>query len=273
MPTPANLRSLLLTCGLALTVAGCDSTSDHTPLTPSTQVTPVTPGQEWAPVLDPADFVPGGANPFFPLVPGTTLNYEADTEDGLELGLVEVTSDVKTILGINVVVVHDRVYLDANGNGLADGTPCSPAAPGFTSELIEDTFDWFKTQNDGTVWYLGEDSKEYEDCVLVGTAGSWEAGVNDAFPGIVMLANPVIGQSYRQEFAEDIAEDWARVMSLDQSVSVKYGDFTGCLETMDWTYLEPGSREHKFYCPGVGLTLEIRPSGGQVMNELVAKTP
>ena len=272
MHTAANFRSVVLACGLAIAVAGCDSTSDPTPLTPSTQVTPITPNGEWAPVLDPADFVPGGANQFFPLVPGTTFHYEAEAEDGAELGLVEVTSDVKTILGINVVVVRDRVYLDANENGLADGDQCDTEV-GFTSELIEDTFDWYATQNDGTVWYLGEDSKEYEDCVLVGTAGSWEAGVNDAFPGIIMLTNPVIGQSYRQEFAEDIAEDWARVLSLTRSVSVEYGDFTGCLETMDWSYLEPGHREHKFYCPGVGLTLEISPSGGRGRNELVAKTP
>lgn len=273
MHTPTNARSVALALGLALAAASCDSAADRTPVTPSTQVTPVTPNGEWAPVLDPADFVPGGANPYFPLVPGTILRYEADTEDGLELGVVEVTSDVKTILGIQVVVVRDRVYLDANTNGLADGTPCSPAAPGFTSELIEDTFDWFATQNDGTVWYFGEDSKEYENCVQVSTAGSWEAGINDAFPGIVMLGNPVIGQSYRQEFAEDIAEDWARVLHLDRSVSVEYGDFTGCLETMDWSYLEPGHREHKFYCRGVGLTLEISPRGGRVRNELVAKSP
>ena len=169
--------------------------------------------------------------------------------------------------------MHDRVYLDANQNGLADGTPCAPPSPGFTSELIEDTFDWYGTHNDGTVWYFGEDSKEYENCALVGTAGSWEAGVANAFPGIIMLANPVVGQSYRQEFAEGIAEDWARVLHLGRSVSVPYADFTGCIETMDWTHLEPGNREHKFYCDGVGLALEVRPEGGRVLNQLVAKSP
>ena len=37
---------------------------------------------------------------------------------------------------------------------------------------------------DGNVWYLGEDSKEYEDGEVVSTAGSWEAGVGRAQAGI-----------------------------------------------------------------------------------------
>ena len=271
MPTFPIVRPLLAGC-LALALTACDSTPDRAPLSPSSRVTPNSPNAEWAPVLNPADFVPGGANQFFPLIPNTVFRYQADTEDGVELGRVDVTSAVKTILGINAVVVHDRVYLDANGNGLADGTACG-ADPLFTSELIEETLDWYATHNDGTVWYLGEDSKEFDNCVLAGTAGSWEAGQNDARPGIIMLANPVVGQSYRQEFAKDIAEDWARVLHLGRSVSVPAGNYTGCLETMDWTYLDPGQREHKFYCPGVGLVLEISPSGGRVENRLMTKSP
>jgi hypothetical protein len=266
------MKTLLMACGFALAMIGCDSAPDRIPVTPSTRVTPVTPNGDWAPVLVPADFTPGGANPFFPLIAGTVFHYEADTGEGLELGLTEVTSGIKTILSINAVVVHDRVYLDANGNGLADGSACGPG-PGFTSELIEETFDWYATHKDGTVWYLGEDSKEFDDCTLVGTAGSWEAGQNGALPGIIMLAHPVVGQSYRQEFAKGIAEDWARVLNLSRAVSVPQNDYEGCLETMDWTYLSPGQREHKFYCSGVGLTLEISPSGGRIENRLVAKSP
>lgn len=272
MPTSLNVRPVLRAGCLALALTACDSKPDSAPLSPSSQVSPITPNAGWAPVLNPADFVPGGTNSFFPLIPNTTFRYRAETADGVELGLTEVTSAVKTILSINAVVVHDRVYLDANGSGLADGTLCS-ADPGFTSELIEETFDWYATHNDGTVWYLGEDSKEFDECTLVGTTGSWEAGQNDARPGIIMLASPVVGQSYRQEFAKDIAEDWARVLHLSRSVSVPASDYTGCLETMDWTYLDPGQREHKFYCPGVGLALEVSPKGGRVENRLVAKSP
>ena len=43
------------------------------------------------------------------------------------------------------------------------------------------------------MWYLGEDTKEYEDGEVVSTEGSWEAGVDGALPGIVMPADPTVG--------------------------------------------------------------------------------
>ena len=273
MTPPARL-SVLVLVAVAGTAVSCTST-EHA-AAPSDKalaaVVPVTPNGDWAPNLQPANFVPGGANPYFPLVPHTTFRYVGGSDDEPEIGVVHVTTGVKTILGINATVVQDRVYLDANGNGIADGALCG-TDPGFTAELIEETFDWYATANDNTVWYLGEDSREYDACTLVGTAGSWEAGVNGAQPGIIMLAQPVVGQSYRQEFAEDVAEDWARVLHLDRQLSVPYGAFSGCLKTMDWSALEPGHREHKFYCPNVGLVLEVSARGGRERNELVAKSP
>lgn len=253
---------------LVLALAACDDPGTLASGADS-RVIPIPGNEEYAPVIVPADFVPGTPNPFFPLLPGTTYRYL--TDDGEEINDVEITAATKTILGVTTVVVHDRVWLDENGNGIADGASCG--APGFTAELIEETFDWFAPDNGGTVWYFGEDSKEYDHCTLVSTEGSWEAGVGGAQPGRIMLASPVVGQSYRQEFAEGTAEDFARVTSLAKSVSVPFGDFTGCLETMEWTPLEPGSRARKYYCSGVGFVLEVTARGGRGRTELVAKTP
>lgn len=197
-----------------------------------------------------AAFVAGITNPYMPFAVGKTFNYRAETDEGVETTVVEVTNDTKVILGVTTTVVRDRVYLDG--------------------ELIEDTFDWFAQDADGNVWYFGEDSKEIEDGQVVSTEGSWEAGVDGAQPGIVMLAEPRIGMEYAQEFAEDIAEDRARVLSLRQSVEVPHGTFENCLQTMDWTPLEPGNREFKYYAAGVGLVLEVHPSGGQERNELIS---
>lgn len=201
------------------------------------------------PEVDPANFVAVIDNPYFPLLPGTTFSYEADTEDGLETGEVEVTSDTKTILGVTTTVIHDRVFLEG--------------------ELIEETFDWYAQDVDGNVWYFGEDSKEFEGGEVVSTAGSWEAGVEDAEPGRIMLADPMVGDEYRQEFAAGVAEDMARVLALDESVDVPFGSFSNCLKTEDFTPLEPDVREHKFYCPDVGLVLEIDVSGDSTRNELI----
>ena len=270
MPSLMIAGRLALATGLMLGMTGCETQPAAPDRTAAQAVTSVTPNQPYAPQIVPADFVPGTPNPYFPLVPGTIFSYK--TEDGAELNEVAVTTDTKTILGVSTIVVHDRVYLDENQNGVVDGASCG-ADPGFTSELIEETFDWLAPDNESTVWYFGEDSKEYEHCVLLGTTGSWEAGIGGAQPGIIMLAHPVIGQTYRQEFAAGVAEDFAKVVSLKQSVSVPYGDADGCVETMEWTPLEPGNRAHKYYCAEVGLLLEVAPQGGRERNELISKTP
>ena len=195
--------------------------------------------------LDPADFAPQVTNEFFPLVPGTTYSYEGETDEGTETVIVEVLDETTTIMGISATVVRDRVLLDG--------------------ELIEDTFDWFAQQNTGDVWYLGENSKEIEDGEVVSTEGSWEAGVDGAKAGIIMWGDPAahLGEEYRQEFYEGVAEDVATVIGLNEAVQVPYGSFTGCIRTEDRNPLEPGTEEHKFYCPGVGQVLEEPASGGE----------
>lgn len=190
-------------------------------------------------------------NPYYPLVPGTTFEYRAETADGVETNTVEVTSQTKNILGVTATVVHDQVFLEG--------------------ELTEDTFDWFAQDSDGNVWYLGEQSCEVENGQCVSTEGSWEAGVNGALPGVVMWSDPAAhkGSAYRQEFLAGTAEDVAKIIGLKAKVDTPYGSFTGCLETVDWSPLETASREHKFYCPGTGLVLELAPSSGHQRSELV----
>jgi hypothetical protein len=43
---------------------------------------------------------------------------------------------------------------------------------------------------------FGEDTAEYENGTVSSTKGSWEAGVDGAQPGIVMLAQPTVGERY-----------------------------------------------------------------------------
>jgi hypothetical protein len=196
---------------------------------------------------DPSAFVDEISNPYLAFEIGKIFQYESETDEGLERVMVEVTNEKKMILGVATTVVHDRVFLDG--------------------ELIEDTFDWFAEDEDGNVWYFGEDSREIEDGEVVSTEGSWEAGVNGAMPGIIMLANPKNGMKYQQEFAPDIAEDMAIVVNTDKTVEIGLGVFEGCLTTMEFSPLEPGHREPKYYHPGTGLILE----GDDV--ELVSVSP
>lgn len=199
--------------------------------------------------FDPSSFVAVVDNPFFPLTPGTVYRYVEETEDGAETNEVEVTHDTKVILGVTAVVVRDRVYLEG--------------------ALKEDTFDWYAQDMQGNVWYLGEDTKEYEDGVVVSTAGSWEAGKDGAAAGIIMLANPKIGDQYYQENAPGVVEDQGKVLSLKRTVEVPYGTFDECLQTVEWTPIEPGNRAFKYYAAGIGPILEVTPGGGRGRLELI----
>jgi hypothetical protein len=152
-------------------------------------------------------------------------------------------------MGVNTTVVRDREFVDG--------------------ELEEETFDWYAQDNEGNVWYFGEDSREYEDGEVVSSAGSWEAGVNGAQPGILIEGDPQVGDTYRQEYLAGEAEDMAEVISLNESISVAYGSFENCLKTKEWTPLEPGIEENKYYAAGTGLILEKTVKGGSESLELV----
>jgi hypothetical protein len=182
----------------------------------------------YAPHIDPADFTTTIDNEYFPLKPGTTFVYEG----GAERDEFVVTSDTKKVMGVECVVVLDKAWEDG--------------------KLIERTYDWHAQDKEGNVWYFGEDTKEYKNGKVVTSKGSWEAGVDGAKPGIIMQAHPKVGQSYRQEYYPGEAMDMAKVLSLNESVAVPYGSYDHALETKEWTPLEPGLVEHKYYAPGVG---------------------
>lgn len=210
------------------------------------------PSAEYDPRIDPADFSTTIDNPYLPLVPGAHWVYEGRTPDGLERIEVTVTDQTKTVMGVETVVVRDTVTLDG--------------------VVIEDTFDWFAQDADGNVWYFGEDTTEFEDGSPVNHKGAWEAGVDGALPGIAMLADPEVGDRYRQEYAEGVAEDRASVLSTTAMATVPFGSYDGVLKTRDVNPLDPGPVEHKLYAKGVGLVLERKVKGGGGRVELVAFT-
>jgi hypothetical protein len=198
----------------------------------------VVAGVEYRPEIDPVDFTSAVTNPYMPLVPGTTRTYEG----GGERVVVTVTDSRRTVMGVETIVVRDREY-----RGTA---------------LIEDTEDWFAQDEDGNVWYFGEDTAECNNGSISGRPGAWEAGVDGAQPGIVMLANPRVGDYYRQEFYAGRAEDVARVRELRATADHDGQVYRDVLVTEDFTALEPGQLEHKSYAPEVGLIEERKIGGG-----------
>jgi hypothetical protein len=144
---------------------------------------------------------------------------------------------------------------------------------GQDGETVEDTFDWYAQDTLGNLWYLGEDTKEFENGKVVSTEGSWQAGVDGAEAGIIMPANPQVGMAWRQEYYAGQAEDQAEVLAVDGHVEVPAGTYDGVLRTRDFTPLEPTVEENKDYARGVGPVQEIQTKGGTSVDKLVEFTP
>jgi hypothetical protein len=199
--------------------------------------------------IDPDNFVSTVDNPYFPLVPDSVLIYEGTSGGEREVVTIRVTHETKEILGVTCIVVRDTVKV--------------------AGEVKENTFDWYAQDVDGNVWYMGEDTKEYEDGEVTTTEGSWEAGVKGALPGVIMAAHPEVGLAYTQEHYAGEAEDKGRIVALGEHVTVPFGSFDEIVVTEDWTPLDPRVREHKFYAPSVGVVFEEIVRGGEGVLRLV----
>lgn len=207
------------------------------------------------PVIDPANFVAGINNRYTPFPPGAFRVYEKRTPEGLERIRVEVLPETRVIMGVTVTTLHDTVTLDG--------------------VLIEDTTDWLAQDKQGNVWYMSEIVQNYEDGLLANLNGSFEAGKHGAKPGYWSKAFPQVGDFYRQEWSPSNAEDVAEVISLDaRDTTVPFSqNGTGpVLKTRDTTPLSPGVVEFKYYVPGIGFALEVKPATGERL-ELVDYGP
>jgi hypothetical protein len=219
------------------------------------------------PSFDPEDFEDDfndidHPNRYFPLRIGNRWDYRSATETIT----TEILDQTKLIEGVTCIVSRDRVFEGA--------------------DLIENTDDWFAQADDGNVWYCGEEVKNLESFdgdhprrpELVSIDGSFKAGRDGDKPGIIFPADPRRGDIHREEFSVGNAEDLAEVLSanysfgqdpvLDQLVPPALARLlchNDCVVTRNFTPIEPGAIERKFYAPGIGLFLEVTPSTQEVI--------
>jgi len=201
-------------------------------------------------VFHPDDFVSVIDNPYFPLPVGRTLTYTGIKDGQTQRDVVTVTAQKKVILGVTATVVSD--IADHNGT------------------ILEKTSDWYAQDEQGNVWYLGEDTVAFLAHGKTDTSGSWEAGVDGAVPGIIMLADPQIPDAYRQELLTGQAEDTAWVVDRGTTVTVPYGKVKNVLTTLEATRLDPGAYDQKVYGPGIGIVLEQALTGDVETAKLVS---
>jgi hypothetical protein len=234
---------------LAALVVGCGSSGSNSSSTAASGLAP-TKGR-YSPSIDPRDFGGPIDNPYLPLRPGTRFRYRGVGDDGKtrELNTVTVTHRTKRVMGIDAVVVLDEVF--------SQGKP------------EERTFDWYAQDKRGDVWYLGEDSSNYEHGRWVRDDGSWQAGVGNGKLGIIMPAHPKPGDAYRQEYSPGHALDQARVLGGGGAVKVPYRQFARTLVTREYSSIDH-QFEKKYYARGVGVILEQALTASKERSELVA---
>jgi hypothetical protein len=233
------MKKLIAVLTLVAAVAGCGSSSSKPSSSTASRSTP------------PSRFVKLVDNPWFPLQRGTTFRYRGVKDGKPSRDVVVVESGTKTIEGVPCTVVTDLLYL--------------------SGKLEERTTDWYAQDAGGNVWYYGERTAELDAQGHVkSTAGSWQSGVNGAQAGIYMPAQPRVGQSGRQEYYKGQAEDHYRVKSLAARVRTPGASSAGALLTEEWTPLEPGVLDHKYYVRGIGTVLEQTVKGGNERNTLVS---
>jgi hypothetical protein len=201
--------------------------------------------------LDPRNFVAQVTNVWFPLTPGTTWIYRGVKDGKATRDVVTVSRRTKLIAGIRATEVHDRLYEQGH--------------------LEERTSDWYAQDKHGNVWYLGETTAELDaNGHVTSREGTWLTGVSGARAGIYIPGNPRVGQTARQEYYKGHAEDHFQVVALATSVSVPYLTSNHALLTKEWTPLEPGTLDHKYYVRGIGTVKEASVKGPKEVNALVS---
>jgi hypothetical protein len=248
------MKSIALLAAVALAAAACTSAKAPPTSAATTAATSDLPQGGETVELDPADFTTDIDNPWWPMAVGSTWVYtEMDSEGTEQRVEVTVTGKTKKLAnGIEARIVHDAVT--------EDGEP------------VEITDDFYAQDSKGNIWYLGEETAEYENGKVSSRDGSFEAGTDGAQAGIAMPANPQPGMTYRQEYFKGEAEDEAEVIKTDVQAEVPFGHFENVLMTMDTNPLEPKNLEFKFYARDVGLVLAVSVSGSSDREELVKYT-
>jgi hypothetical protein len=167
---------------------------------------------------------------------------------------------------VHCVVFRDLVYLDG--------------------VIHEATDDWYAQAQDGSVWYFGEEVKNYETFAgdrprapeLVSIDGSFKAGRELDKPGIIFLNAPAKGDAYLEEFSLGNAEDVTEILSttysfgadqtldhlVPKALAMQFCNHD-CVVTKNYSLLEPNVFARKYYAPGVGVIAEVEVTTGEVV--------
>ncbi len=126
-------------------------------------------------------------------------------------------------------------------------------------ELEEVTLDYFAQDDNGNVYYLGEDVDEYKGGKVIGHAGSWTLGRDTEVPGLLFPGGePKVGANWLSEDVNDEIMEKDEIVEVGATTTVPAGTFKDCVKVKETT---PDGVEYKYYAKGVGVVREV-PAGG-----------
>lgn len=225
---PGLLPALLV--ALAVTLAGCGAAPPKLGPTGVDQLEIPTPSP------DPRDFVSGIDNPLLPYRPGNTWEYAVSGDPVVVRRAVAVLDEERVIAGVSTTEVLETETDEDD-------------------VVVTERRTWVAQDEAGNVWRLGGEVVDYAAGSVVGR-DSWEAARDGAQAGVVMLANPRVGDGYLTAYAEGLVEDRTRIVALDEEVTVPLGRFSSVLETERTSPLRPDVTVRDFHAEGVGLVRE-----------------
>ena len=178
-------------------------------------------------------------NVWWPLTPGMQWTFDGYVvEDGKKEShrlVFTVTDLVKVIDGVRSRVIYDSDFSKG--------------------KLVEQEIAYFAQDKTGNVWHLGQYREVMEDKIFVGGQIWVINNPPGAKAGIMMPANPKLGDpSYSEGFAPPpfYWTDRGRVYQVGQKVKVPAGSYSDVLVIEEFDEEAPGNFQLKYYAKGVG---------------------
>ena len=242
-PTAVRLsrwRTLFLSAALALAAGGGVTAQEATPAAECIPIEerdgclPTAPPEDRIDLEEPIFSDPTSVtNPLFP-ISGQERLVQVGVDEGeslrIESSLMPETRQIAWN-GQEIEAVISQVVAYADGR------------------ILEVTYDFFAQDDAGNVWYFGEDVLNYEDGAVANTDGTWLAG-EDGPPGMLVPANPTVGDVFRPENIPGLVFEEVTVTATGVTVLGPRGPVPGAIETSELQ--ADGVRETKYFAPGYG---------------------
>jgi len=132
-----------------------------------------------------------------------------------------------------------------------------------SGDLTEATLDYFAQDDDGNVYYLGEDVDVYKHGKITGHSGAWLLGRDTKIPGVLLPAHPKVGDKFQSENVPGITREDDEVVSVSETLTVPFGTFHDCVKVKE--HASDGATEFKLYAPGVGVIAEMDSDEGLLL--------